>query len=233
MLAQHPLSLKKPFYGRLKGRPLSTEQKALLTHWLPQVLFQPNTKEPPFKKASLTMLEIGFGGGEHLFHLLNTYPNAHILGVEPYQNGIVKALQFIKKDPVLQKRLRLSNQPISELWPFLPADSFDRIYILFPDPWPKKRHLKRRLIQQDTLQQCTRLLKPEGEIRIASDDPAYIAHILKTLNAEKQLTRVTGVTQADPQCWPQWPQDWPLTRYAQKARAQNKPLGHFIFKKHL
>lgn len=175
-------------------------------------------------------MEIGFGDGTNLLHLLNTTTN-FVFGIEPYQNGIVKVLDVLEKNVSLQKRTLLFNHSVLDVITFLPECAFENIYILFPDPWPKKRHLKRRLIQEDFLHKLVKTLKENGRLIIASDDPSYIQEIHQVLQKQKNLKRLSGITNPESAMWPPWPKELPLTPYACKALNQKKTLGHFILQK--
>ena len=218
------------FYGRRQGKPFSQRQKSLFETLLPQVVLN-EQRLTHMESAAERHLEIGFGAGEHLKHTLQTYPPAHFLGVEPFKDGIVKMLSAIDEAPTLQERLTLSSAPIQTLWPQLPNAFFHRICILFPDPWPKKRQQKRRVVNSDTIAQCARLLAPEGRLVLASDDVDYVLAMLQMLQAQEALVYAEGVQNDDPATWPAWPDAWPLTRYAQRGLRLGHPLGYLVWKK--
>lgn len=217
---------KRFFYGRTKGKALSKRAHSLLEESLPRLLWTEDFVLPSHNRVCL---EIGFGGGEHLLSRLIDDPSLFCLGVEPFQNGIVKLLSFLEENPALKERLRLYTNPVQTLLSRLPSHSFDEICVLFPDPWTKKKHQKRRLLQSGVLEQFSYLLKKGGELRLASDDHAYVAHMLGILNAQEKLVYKSGAFQKAQDTWPSWPQTWPLTRYGQKALGKGKPLAHTVW----
>ena len=153
------------------------------------------------------------------------------LGVEFFINGLAKLAIQCNHKPDLTNRLSIWPHPIQTLWPSLPKALFDEVVIFFPDPWPKKRHQKRRLIQEAFLKKLVEHLKTDGLLKIASDDQTYIYHVQKLLRNNPYFQQVDGAFQADPATWPAWPESWPLTRYAKKALMQQKPLGWIQAKK--
>lgn len=217
---------KRFFYGRTKGKALSKRALSLLEESLPRLLWTENFVFPSHHRICL---EIGFGGGEHMLERLQSDPSLFCLGVEPFQNGIVKLLSFLEENPALKKRLKLYTNPAQTLLPHLPSHTFDEICVLFPDPWTKKKHQKRRLLQPGVLEQFSHLLKKGGELRLASDDHAYVAHMLSILSAQEKLIYKSGAFQKKQDTWPSWPQTWPLTRYGKKALGQGKPLAHTVW----
>lgn len=218
------------FYGRRKGRSLGKNLSNLMESLLPQV--QIHIPEEILDPASLfnnsvqeICLEIGFGGGEHLAAQATQNPHVGFIGVEAYINGVASLLKHVQRENL--QNVRIYHGDIRLLLPKLKPESITRLFILFPDPWPKKRHLKRRLICPENLQLFHALLTPQGVIRIASDDPSYTDWIL-TMFKESPLFRMPSGTEED---WKTPPADWHSTRYEQKAKeAGRKPL-YIDFKK--
>ncbi|TGW15773.1 tRNA (guanosine(46)-N7)-methyltransferase TrmB [bacterium NHP-B] len=222
------------FYGRRLGKKISPQARAIFEEAWPSVTYDPETWTQAFVGSPTIkerILDIGFGGGEHLMHTLQTQKDVGILGVEPFQNGLMKVMTQIHQAPHLKKRVCLSSAPIQILWPTLADQTFHRIHVFFPDPWPKKKHHKRRLLNLPTLAHISRLLVPGGLFVFASDDPSYIGFVLENLALQEALVYRAGVHNDKPEDWPLWPQDWPLTRYAQKARRQGRRLGFGVWER--
>ncbi|HEY6578732.1 MAG TPA: tRNA (guanosine(46)-N7)-methyltransferase TrmB [Rhizomicrobium sp.] len=159
-------------------------------------------------------LEIGFGAGEHLLWQAREHPEIGFVGVEPYEAGVAKLLsKFSSMSPAHSFHLRIYQGDARDVIESLPDASLGRVFILFPDPWPKKRHHKRRFLQTNTLDALARVLKPDAELRFASDDPGYVAWALEHFLAHAAFRWIADRAQD----WRTRPADWPPTRYEQKA----------------
>lgn len=217
---------RRKIYGRQLGRPLSERQKGLLAEVLPRLaLALPEdgaTLAPAalFGTAPAAMgplwLEVGFGGGEHLAWQIEDRAgqgqDVRFIGAEYFQNGIVKLLTRL--DPDLAERwLRLFQGDAALLLAALPEACLDRVFILFPDPWPKRRHHKRRFVCPENLDLLARAMKPGAELRLATDDSSYLTWCLGHLTRHPAFRW----TAQRPQDWRQRPPDWPQTRYESKA----------------
>tara|TARA_R110002072_G_scaffold98992_10_gene217835 strand:- start:1830 stop:2447 length:618 start_codon:yes stop_codon:yes gene_type:complete len=156
-------------------------------------------------------LEIGFGGGEHLAWQAKNNPQAGIIGCEPFINGVVKLLGYIRDDNL--GNIRLYRDDARQLVDLLPDASIDRAFILFPDPWPKTRHNKRRIVSAPVIDRLAQALKDGAELRIATDDPGYLEWILWHMQKQPAF----AWTARAPRDWRERPDDWPATRYEQKA----------------
>jgi tRNA (guanine-N7-)-methyltransferase len=202
-------------FGRRHGRKLSPRQEALLADLLPRVRVDlsraPAMVSDPECLPQPLWLEIGFGGAEHLLWQAEQNPAVTIIGCEPFEEGVVKALAGIETRGLANVRLHPDDARPLLRW--LPPASLDRCFVLFPDPWPKKRHVKRRLVNAATLALIARALKPGGELRIGTDIGDYARTILIAAAATPQL-RWTATCAAD---WRDRPADWPQTRYEAKA----------------
>jgi tRNA (guanine-N7-)-methyltransferase len=165
-----------------------------------------------FPEAEAVELEIGFGGGEHLIWQAEHHPRRGYIGVEPYLGGVAKLLAAIEEEGLSNIRVVVDDARL--LLPRLPDASLARIYVLFPDPWPKKRHHKRRIVNRGTVREFARLLVPNGELRLATDDPGYARWMLEAALAEPRLAWLAERA-AD---WRERPPDWPETRYEAMAR---------------
>ena len=154
-------------------------------------------------------LEIGFGAGEHLLWQAEHHPRVGLIGAEPYEGGVAKLLSKLRGT----QNIRIHEGDAREIVDALPDASIGRAFILFPDPWPKTRHHKRRFVQMEILDRLARVLKPGAELRFASDDAGYLAWTLERLSAHPAFEWM-----AERACdWTARPADWPQTRYEAKA----------------
>ena len=160
-------------------------------------------------------LEVGFGAGEHLVWQAKEHPDVGLIGCEPYINGVAKCLAHIEREGV--SNVRLFTDDARLVMAALPDQSLSRAFVLFPDPWPKSRHHKRRFVQRDNLDILARLMKPGAELRLATDDPSYLPWMVEhacTHPAFEWLAErpPTGATR---------PADWPPTRYETEAHRRH------------
>jgi tRNA (guanine-N7-)-methyltransferase len=202
-------------FGRRKGPALSAHQAGLLETLLPQLRIKLEAGRDPrsyFPAAVLDVwLEIGFGGGEHLLWQAEANPRIGIIGAEPYVSGVAKLLS--KLAPAPAANLRLYTEDATDIIETLPDASLGRVFVLFPDPWPKTRHHKRRFIQTAMLDQLARVMKPGAELRFATDDSGYLVWTLERLSAHPAFTWLANSAAG----WRARPSDWPETRYEAKA----------------
>jgi tRNA (guanine-N7-)-methyltransferase len=207
-------------YGRIKSRSIKPRQAALLETLLPSLRppaapFEPLSLMPG---ASEVWLEIGFGGGEHLAAQASLRPDVLFIGAEPFQNGVASALRHI--DEAGLANVRLHDGDVRELLARLPDASLARLFMLFPDPWPKARHHKRRLLQADLAREFARLLRPGGRLRFASDWADYVDWSLARLIATPGLSW-TAERASD---WRVPPADHVTTRYEEKRLGDCAPV---------
>jgi tRNA (guanine-N7-)-methyltransferase len=188
-------------YGRRRGQPAAPAPDALLD---PRTLFNP--------VPDAVWLEIGFGAGEHLAAQAESHPAIGFIGAEPYINGMAGLLARVHERNL--GNIRLWPDDIRRLLPALKPASLGRVFILFPDPWPKARHHKRRLITAAFLDELARIMAPSAELRFATDDPEYLAWTIERLGAHPAFERL-GPGE-DPHARPA---DWPATRYEAKGLA--------------
>ncbi len=202
-------------FGRRRGRALSQRQARLWHELLPRLAITAAELGPLERLFAAPVrsvwLEIGFGGGEHLLWQAEHHPEAGIIGCEPFQAGIIKVLS------ALQNRdggnLRLHADDARALLRRLPDACLARVFVLFPDPWPKRRHWKRRLLSEAMLQELARLMQPGAELRVATDIAPYAEWILLAVRRQGSF-RWTARSAAD---WRERGSDWPATRYELKA----------------
>lgn len=223
----HDLELRS--YGRRRGRKLSARQANLLAELLPRV--RPDLAQPAPDEATAIFdgpvtqvwLEIGFGGAEHLAWQARHHPDVGIIGCEPFEEGVVKALALIEQER--RANIRLHPDDVRPLLRWLPAASLDRVFVLFPDPWPKARHRKRRLVATPLLDQLARVMRPGAELRLATDIGDYARTMLAALMRHPAF-RWTATCAAD---WRQRPHDCPATRYEAKALREGRRCTYLRF----
>jgi tRNA (guanine-N7-)-methyltransferase len=210
----HAERTRRMLYGRRKGPKLSAHQRHLLDHLLPQFELHLEVDIDPRSYFSENVtdawLEVGFGGGEHLVWQAQHHPNVGIIGAEPYVNGVVKLLAQLENTP--SSNIRIYTGDARDILEALTDASLGRVFILFPDPWPKTRHYKRRFIQTGSLDQLARVMKPSAELCFASDNAGYVQWTLERVVAHP-LFEWTATRAAD---WQSRPADWPPTRYEAK-----------------
>ncbi len=192
-------------YGRRKGPKLSVHQANLFDTLLP--LHRWNAAQ---RFAGAVWLEIGFGAGEHLLWQAQQNPDVTLIGAEPYEGGIAKLLSKLAEQPTPNLRIHMGDA--RDILAALHAASLGRVFVLFPDPWPKTRHHKRRFLQTEMLDTLARLMEPGAELRFASDDAPLVEYTLERLMAH--LSFEWMATRAED--WKTRPADWPPTRYEAK-----------------
>ncbi len=213
-------------YGRRRGHPLRPRQQRLLDETLPRLRLQPADAADPRAGFAVPVralwLEVGFGGGEHSLAQVAANPDVGYIASEVFENGLCSLLSRLvaegaEADGPLPGTLRIWPQDARHLLGLLPAASLDRLFLLFPDPWPKSRHAKRRFVNPSMLPLVARVLRPGGEWRIASDDPTYQDWVREVFAGSALFTVPEAATTR--------PAGWPPTRYEAKAlREGRQPL---------
>ncbi len=201
-------------YGRRKGPTLSAHKEELRRTLLPQLALKIVPGADPrsyFECADDVWLEVGFGAGEHLLALARAHPGLGLIGAEPYEAGVAKLLSHMAPDP--PPNIRIHEGDARDVIAALPDACLGRVFILFPDPWPKTRHHKRRFIQVGMLDQLARVMRAGAEMRFASDDAGYVQWTLERAMAHPAF----AWTATCPSDWRTRPSDWPQTRYEAKA----------------
>ena len=217
-----------PFYGRRKGRPLRDTSKALLEELLPVYLVPDETEDPSLLFSHVPkkiFLEIGFGGGEHLAIEAKKNPENGYIGAEPFLNGVISLLRHCKDKEL--KNLRIWPDDIRLLLSSWPNNCLDGIFIMFPDPWPKVRHSRRRIINKDNLTEFARLIREGGCLRMASDHACAKNWILSGVLENNYFDWLAE----GPDDWNIKPKDWPETRYMKKAIKAGRSPAWFSFKR--
>ncbi len=208
------------FFGRRRGKPLRRTGRGLVESLLPRLAIampeagqtvDPFTLFPGAPRS--IWLEVGFGGGEHLAWQAAHHPDVGVIGCEVFLNGIASLLGHVQREDLTN--VRIFPEDARRLFPALPDASVERVFVLFPDPWPKKRHAERRFVHPSNLDQLARLMVDGGELRIATDDAVYKQWAAEQMAEHPDFLRATGdpVTKTD---------DWPMTRYEAKAREQGR-----------
>ena len=218
------------FFGRRKGHPLRARQAALFETLLPRLAV--DTGAPAGDVGALfpvavdeIHLEIGFGGGEHLIGRAQANPHIGFIGAEPFINGMAKALAAI--DDVKLQNIRLHHADAVALLDWLPPASLGRVDLLYPDPWPKRRHWKRRFVNAENIARLARVLRPGGEFRFASDWANYAEWTLARFMRSADF--VWTATRAD-----DWRKPWPdfsRTRYEAKAIREGRMPCYLTFRR--
>ena len=218
-----PTTLSR-LYGRSVGKPLRASQQDLVDRLLPQISVPddgPVTAPSLFGEDCALHFEIGFGGGEHLAYRADLLPNHGFIGAEPFLNGVASALTHIDEQRL--SNIRLHHGDAIEVLQRVPDGALTMLYLLHPDPWPKARHAKRRMMNDGPVAMFADKLKPGGEFRFGTDHPVYLRHALMVMQrfSDKFEWVVDG-----PASWQNRPSGWCETRYEQKAREK---FGHEVW----
>jgi tRNA (guanine-N7-)-methyltransferase len=221
----------RTFYGRRQGRPLRAHRQHLLETLLPRLAIDLPSPGATLDPAGLfaepirdVWLEIGFGNGEHLIAQAEAHPDVGLIGCEPYLNGMAALLAVVEAKR-LESRVRVYGDDALAVLRALPDASLGRAFLLFPDPWPKARHHRRRFIQPDSVAELARTLRPGGELRVASDDAPLIDWMLRHIRAHPAF----AWTAQGPADWRVRPADWPATRY--EAKRLHGPPAYLAFRR--
>jgi len=222
---------KRAFFGRRKRHPLKARQAALFDTLLPRLALDLARPTPADLRTLFAVpvddvwLEIGFGGSEHLIAQATTQPRTGFIGTDAFVNAVGKALVAIEDGALPNIRLHFGDA--SELLDWLTDSSVSRIDLLYPDPWPKRRHWKRRFIQDDTLKRLARILRKGGELRFATDIADYAVYTLARVMRSPDFAWSA-------ECADDWRKPWTDfagTRYEDKARREGRQPAYFIFRR--
>jgi tRNA (guanine-N7-)-methyltransferase len=218
-------------YGRRKGKPLSARKERLIASLLPRLRLNLKERAPESLQLLFPVqvkevwLEIGFGSGEHLLFQAEHHKDVGFIGCEPFVNGMASLLGAIETQGL--ETIRLHDGDAREALAWLPSGSIARMFILFPDPWPKKRQMKRRLISPETASEIARVLAGGGELRFASDSGDYAAHALNAIGQSHAFIWLAERASD----WHVRPPDWPETRYERKALSEDRKPVYLRFKR--
>ncbi len=229
-----PIRPRRNFYGRLKGKSLKKSQERYISEDLADLSPGPVSWEENPTRTPLDLgnrfggkrvwLEIGFGGGEHLVHQAARNPDVGIIGCEPYINGVAMLLGKIRRAGV--DNLAVYPGDARDLFDVLPQASIDRAFLLYPDPWPKTRHHRRRFVTPEHLEPLARVLKPGAIFRVATDIEDYVRQTLE------QVPKAGFEWLAErPTDWRVPWDDWLSTRYEQKALREGRVPHYLTFRK--
>jgi len=224
-----PSRASEAFFGRRHGKGLRPAQAAALESGLARYRID-LARPAPADLASLfgadvsaLRLEIGFGGGEHLLHEAASHPDTGFIGVEPFVNGMAKLMAAVERGPLAN--LRVYDDDATRLLDWLPAASLDGIDLFYPDPWPKKRHWKRRFVNKANLDRFARVLRPGGRFRFASDIAGYVDWTLLACRAHNAFAWQA----AEARDWNEPYPGWPGTRYEAKAIREGRRPAYLTF----
>lgn len=220
------------WYGRRRGHKLRPGRRALVDNLLPRLRLVPPDGggvidlEGAFDRPVRDVwLEVGFGAGEHLAAQAEAHRDVGFVGCEPFVNGVAALLSEVESRNLAN--VRIYDDDARRLFPALPDAAFGRVFALFSDPWPKKRHHRRRFITDDTLDELARIMKDGAELRVASDHQGYVAWALERVTRHQAYLWPARAA-AD---WRRPPPDWVETRYERKARKQGARPVYLAFRR--
>jgi len=228
-LAERDPTTLNRLYGRSSGHKLRAQQSALVEQLLPQISVPDEgdiTAARLFGEDRPLHLEIGFGAGEHLAYRADLLPDHGFIGCEPFVNGVAVALTHIRDLGLANVRLHMGDA--LDVVRRIPDGALGFVYLLHPDPWPKNRHAKRRMMNDGPIDLIAAKLKPGGEFRMATDHPVYLNHALMIMQRHRH--QFDWLVER-PDDWLRYPGGWPETRYATKARREGRTPHQFRYRR--
>lgn len=223
-----PTTLSR-LYGRSKGKALRASQQELVDRLLPQIAVPdegPVSSRALFGDDRALHFEIGFGGGEHLAYRADMLPDHGFVGCEPFVNGVAQALTHVRDDALGNVRLHMGDA--LKVLERVPDQALSFAYLLHPDPWPKARHAKRRMMNDGPVEMIAAKLKPGGEFRFGTDHPVYLRHALMVMQRHTDTFEWLCETPRD---FLNRPGGWPETRYEAKARRLGHEVWYFRYRR--
>jgi tRNA (guanine-N7-)-methyltransferase len=223
-----PTTLNR-LYGRSKGKALRVAQQELVDKLLPQIAVPdegPVSAEALFGTDCPLHFEIGFGGGEHLAYRADLLPDHGFIGCEPFVNGVAQALTHIRDASLANVRLHMGDA--LDVLSRVPDGALSFIYLLHPDPWPKARHAKRRMMNDGPVDLFAAKLRQGGELRFGTDHPVYLRHALMVMRRHRDQFDWLANKPAD---FLKRPGGWPETRYEAKARREGHEVWYFRYRR--
>ncbi len=226
-MLDEPAAKRRPLFGRARGKTLRAHHAGLVADLLPRLEVSPAKLAAGAPLFDLPMgefwLEIGFGGGEHLVARARQNPEVGFIGCEPFLNGVAKLLAAIEANELTNIRVRAGDA--RELIEAAPAGIFSRIFLLYPDPWPKRRQNKRRLVSEAMISELARVMRPGAELRFATDIDDYAGWTLRRFLASSQFHWRAASASDWREPWP----EWRPTRYGTKARTSGRASAYLTF----
>lgn len=222
---------EKTFFGRRKGKGMSKAKEELIKKHMPEFeITLPKEGKIKFDELfdftpSGLIFEIGYGDGDHLVNMAKKNPDIGFIGTEVFQNGNASILKKILENDI--KNIRLYPDDVNLLLPFIDKEVFEKIFVLYPDPWPKNRNQNRRMINLDKLKIMKEILKKEGELLVVSDHTIYITWVLWCIGQQKDFIWKAEKS-AD---FVNAPSDWETTKYEQKALSEGRIPIYISLKK--
>lgn len=232
----------KRFFGRRKGKPIKGSRQKLIDDLLPKVVLKQPENGQQIDLSTLfeikpteVWLEVGFGGGEHVAELALQYPTVGFIGAEPFMNGVASLLAHLNGSHMKQAtntdlapertdNVRIWPDDIRPLFPQFPTGGFERIFILYPDPWPKARHAERRFVNQRNIKDLARLVSDTGAVYVATDVLEYAEWAKEQMDLSGLFTQVHKDTSRPPE-------DWVPTRYEKKGILAGRKPTYLVFRK--
>ncbi len=223
---------RRILYGRRRGRKLREGQQALLDDVVPGLEIALGPSSRPIEPAALfgrpvreVWLEVGFGAGEHLLAQAAANRDVGLIGCEPYVTGVVRMVRGLREAGL--DNIRIWRDDARLLVDRLADGSLARVFVLFPDPWPKSRHHKRRFVSAPVLERLAAVMRDDAELRVATDDRGYLVWILAHLWRSERF----AWTARAPSDWRRRPSDWPATRYERKACEQGRSCFYLRYRR--